>query len=624
MPKSRPSSTPIPAASELTLLESLADRLVHPALGERVIARLSADEQLVLAVAAPSAWITVVGEAIEAIAPSIALFVVSGRRSADEEAEELALDRCARGDSVLFLAERLDAIPSSILSVADARAVVREPDGELLRAFVRDRTGADPGPLPPRIAAGAAPRAIVACFRRGEDAAAAVERLRALGPPPSTLPPGPTLDDLHGFDGAMAWAAEMTAAVEALRRGEIGFAAIAAPGAVLAGPPGTGKTTFVKAFARSLALPLVETGVGAWFAGGPGYLDSIIKAATAAFAAAQAARGADGLAVLFVDEIDAIPNRQTMSERNRDYWTPVVTHILQLSERASPTRDGIILIGATNDGARLDAALVRPGRFEQILEIGLPDAEALAGILGMHAPEILEADRAALGHLLVGRSGAEVEAVVRAARRVAGARPLSASDVRAVVLRPDGLSDAERRLVAVHESGHALVAAALGLDLTLVSIVPDGAGRRGAAGFEASAVVVTRGLLETLATVALGGRAADEVAGAGPHAGARADLLRATRLVAEIHLATGLGEELVAHHDAHLEGLVAADPRIRALVEADLRRLLQRATAIVSANRAALERLVALVVERRIVTGAQARTALGRLRLPVRRGRAAP
>lgn len=606
---------------DLSVQARLADLLLAGTLDADLIAGLRAGRPLVVALAAPDRWIDHVVGALQAKSPAIRVVESDAKPALRRAAEDSALEALAQGDATICVAPRLDAIPDAVLRLADATAILPEPGGKLLRRLVRERSGADPGPLPPGLAAGLEPRAIAAAFRPGAEAAEIVARLRALAGGSTSAPapgatPGPKLEDLHGYGEAAAWAAQTKAAIERLRAGEIEYADLPSPGAILSGPPGVGKTLFAGGLARSLALPLVVSSLGAWFVGSSGYLDGVLKAATRCFEEAQAARGKDGLAILFLDEIDSLPSRETLSDRSREYWTAVTNHLLALCERAAPSRQGLILLGATNDWRRLDPALLRPGRFERVIELSLPDAQALAGILKTHAPEIDEGERAALGHLLAGRSGADVAALVREARALAGpGAPIDAAALRAVLLRPDGASEGERRLVAIHEAGHALVAAALGLDLRTVSVMPDGM-RRGAVAWSAPTLAPTRAGLEAWATVTLGGRAADVVAGEGPHAGARADLVQATSFLAQVHLGAGLGQTLVAVDDEGISRAVALDPRVRALIDADLRRLLARAVAIVAANRAAHARLVDALLERRLLTGAQALAVLGPLAAP--------
>ena len=220
---------------------------------------------------------------------------------------------------------------------------------------------------------------------------------------------------------------------------------------------------FVRSLARALGLPLIATSVSAWFAQTAGNLDDVIKAADEVFATAAAVAPA----IVFLDELDAVPDRATLSPRGRDWWTPVVTHLLLVLDLAVSGENGrTIVLGATNHPERLDSALIRPGRLDRILRIGPPDAPARAGILAMHLKgEILEGvDLGEAANLAEGMTGAELAEAVKRARRAArvAGRPLALADLSAAIAPPDARSEAERRRTAVHEAGHAVAMLAVG------------------------------------------------------------------------------------------------------------------------------------------------------------------
>src|SRR5690606_1407279 len=137
------------------------------------------------------------------------------------------------------------------------------------------------------------------------------------------------------------------------------------------------KTTFAKSLAKSTGLPLTATSVGEWFSNSAGHLDSVIKEVDRIFQSALSAAPS----ILFLDEIDAIPDRRTLDARGRDWWLPVVTHILtKLDGVTSGGVGNLIVMGATNHPERIDPALIRPGRLSKVIEIGLPSPDDLKGI----------------------------------------------------------------------------------------------------------------------------------------------------------------------------------------------------------------------------------------------------
>jgi hypothetical protein len=146
---------------------------------------------------------------------------------------------------------------------------------------------------------------------------------------------------------------------------------------LLAGPPGTGKTTFARALGNSLQLPVFATSVGTWLE--PSYLGDVLARMSAAFSEAES----NAPCILFVDELDGIGRRGGTGSRNDEYWNSVVNRALELLDGAIRTQ-GVIIVGATNHPEAIDPALLRSGRLETRVDIPLPDVDALVGILRHH------------------------------------------------------------------------------------------------------------------------------------------------------------------------------------------------------------------------------------------------
>ena len=309
-------------------------------------------------------------------------------------------------------------------------------------------------------------------------------------------------------------------------------------GVLLYGPPGTGKTLMAKALAGEAGVPFfalsgsdfVEKYVGV----GASRVRELFKRARKA-----------GKCVIFIDEIDALGKRRDdMSSDERDQTLNAL-----LSEMSGfYTGDGVIVIAATNRIDALDPALLRPGRFDRQIEVGLPGRAQRLSILKLHSrdkPLAAGVDLEELAEQTVSMSGASLENLLNEAALAAAVRDAGAigrSDLQAAFYktvagadRPITATAGERGVIATHEAGHALASHLLMPEnrLARVSILPSG---RGAAGYNlsipAERVMVDKNQLENQICVLLAGRAAEQLAfGDGAlTAGASSDLARATEL----------------------------------------------------------------------------------------------
>ena len=374
---------------------------------------------------------------------------------------------------------------------------------------------------------------------------------------------GPGLDDLYGIGEARQIAEDLIADIRAAQVEQIPWSVVD-KGLLLVGAPGTGKTTLARAVAKECGVKFVVASAAKWQSAGA--LDEHLRAMRSDFA--EARRYAP--AILFIDELDSIGSRENLSGPSAVYQTDVINALLEEIQGIGST-DPVIVIGATNYVEKIDPALRRAGRLDQIVEIPLPNVEGLECIFGYHLSRFSasggalasDIDKRALAELAFGLTGADVEFFVRGAARRARRenRPVDHNDVIAEITRrprrPDSaprLTPAEMHRVAVHEAGHTvarLISSTHGDDLTFASIIPR---LDGSLGFTAAVPTNTRVLtrqmmVEELETV-LAGRAAEEVVFGADQIGGGAggtssssDLAVATNLATLIVCQSGLGAD---------------------------------------------------------------------------------
>ncbi len=362
---------------------------------------------------------------------------------------------------------------------------------------------------------------------------------------------------LHDVGGAREAQAELKDVIAYLRDPER-FRAMGAKcprGVLLVGPPGTGKTLLARAVAGEAGCPVIV-------AAGSDFNEMYVGVGSRRVRqlAKQAREAAP--CIVFIDEFDSLGGRRGRPNRSGEEEVTLNQLLVEMDGMAGS--EGIVWMAATNREDMLDPAVRRPGRFDRVVEVPLPTAADRLEILRIHAaraPLAADVDLDRLSRLTVGHSGAELANLLNEAAIVAvhddspvitNAHIEQARDkimlgrVRAGVV----ISDQERRLIALHEAGHAVVGLVACPDDRLHKVTIEARGRSlGAAHFapEADRHLYSRRYLEGILAKALGGRAA-ELIFLGHDAvtsGAGGDLVQATsvarRMVAEFGMSPDVG-----------------------------------------------------------------------------------
>jgi AAA+ superfamily predicted ATPase len=424
----------------------------------------------------------------------------------------------------------------------------------------------------------------------------------------------PRLEDLDGYGEAKTIGLAIVADLAFYRAGQIPWSAVDR-GLLLAGPPGTGKTTFAKAMAKSAGLPLIAGSLTQWQAAREGHLGHLLAAMRGAFA--EAKRKAPS--ILFIDEVDSFGDRASFDNGNKDYSTQVVNGFLECLDGIDG-REGIVTVGATNRPSAIDPAITRAGRLDRIVFIPLPDVEALVKILRFHLKDdVVGADLASAAIAARGSSGADCETFVRRARgeaRRAG-RALTLDALIAVIR--DGrvtLPAPLRERIAIHEAGHAVVAVAFGLGEPQALTIHD---TGGSTHVTAEPRAMTAADIVTAIAQLLAGREAELLLSGEATAGAGgrddSDLARATKLAVALEGSFGLGSfgsVWLGDPDQLLDR--PWWPWFGARVDEVLRHAASQARRALIENRAALERLAKALFETSYLDSAQIRAVTGSIR----------
>jgi cell division protease FtsH len=366
-----------------------------------------------------------------------------------------------------------------------------------------------------------------------------------------------TFKDVAGVDEVEA---ELTELVDYLKNPQK-FQRIGAripKGVLLVGPPGTGKTLLARAIAGEASVPFFYIAASEFvelFVG--------LGAARVRDLFQQARQRAP--AIIFIDEIDSIGQARSGAAGNQlgahQEQEQTLQQLLTEMDGFEPN-SGVIIIAASNRPEVLDQALLRPGRFDRQIVVNLPDIKGREEILQIHARDVKladDVDLTILARRTPGFSGAQLANVINegallAARR--GRDTVSMQDLEEAITRviaglerrSQVLTDKERRLVAYHELGHAVVARFVDYSdpVHMISIIPRGLG---ALGFtqqlpDEERYLMSEPELRDRIAVLLGGRSAEELVFGYATTGAQDDLRKATEIARRMVMEFGMSEKV--------------------------------------------------------------------------------
>ena len=398
-------------------------------------------------------------------------------------------------------------------------------------------------------------------------------------------------------------------------------------GALLVGPPGTGKTLLAKAVAGEANVPFfsisgsdfVEMFVGV----GASRVRDLFK---------EASKVAP--CIVFIDEIDTIGKSRDNRMGGNDEREQTLNQLLAEMDGFDPTK-GVILLAATNRPEVLDQALLRPGRFDRRITIDRPNLAGRIATLQVHTRNIKlgeDVDLKKVALATAGCVGADLanlvnEAALRAVRK--GRKLVSQEDFLAAFelviagteKKGSVLTEFEKKLVAYHEVGHAMVAYKQKNTepVQKITIVPH---TQGSLGYtllmpeEDKTELRTKDELMAKITVSMGGRAAEEVVMNTMTNGASQDIQDATNVARNMVAMFGMSDEfgmmaLASRRNQYLDGGYGMDcaqdtaARMDQAVKEILDKCYQEAVEILKANREDMDKVVAYLLEKETITGAE-------------------
>jgi cell division protease FtsH len=406
-------------------------------------------------------------------------------------------------------------------------------------------------------------------------------------------------------------------------------------GVLLVGPPGTGKTLLARAVAGEAHVPFFSLS-------GSEFVEMFVGVGAARIRDLFQQAEAKAPCIVFIDELDALGKARTQSPFGSHEEREQTLNQLLAEMDGFDSRKGVIIMGATNRPEVLDPALLRPGRFDRQVLVDKPDVKGREAILRIHVKGVKvgpDVDLRVIAQRTAGFAGADLANLVNEAALLAARHDKAEVDRRDFESAIDRLiaglekkrvmSDKERRIVAYHESGHAIVASVLpDMDpVHKISIVQRGFG---ALGYTMQLpledrYLMTRNDLQSQLAVLLAGRTAEEIALGEISTGAQNDLQRATDIARAMVTEFGMSDELGAiNYDGNKRPrfLDLPLPQDRGLygeetaqkIDVEIKRILNEAHAtarqVLSNNRDKLENVTRRLLEVEVMEGDELRQIL--------------
>ena len=395
-------------------------------------------------------------------------------------------------------------------------------------------------------------------------------------------------------------------------------------GALLVGPPGTGKTLLAKAVAGEANVPFFSIA-------GSEFVEMFVGRGAAKVRDLFKQANDKAPCIVFIDEIDTIGKKRDGQIGGNDEREQTLNQLLTEMDGFDGSK-GVVVLAATNRPDSLDPALLRPGRFDRRIPVELPDLQGRIDILKVHAKQIRlaeDVDFEPIAKTAAGASGAELANIVNEAalRAVRAGRPYATQEdlqesVEVVIAgyqkKSRVLSDQEKKIVAYHETGHALVAALQthSAPVQKITIIPR---TSGALGYTLQVddgdhfLMSKDELLNKIATYT-GGRAAEELVFHSITTGASNDIEQATKLARSMISRFGMSDEFgfvafetVSNQYLGGDAALACSPGTQARIDRKVTEMVdtqyQKAMDLLKTNEEKLHQLAQYLYEHETITG---------------------